>query len=95
VGRRDALIGPGMYDVNAELAEGRGFVADFRDIQAAVRVRDGEFLIGVGSAEDGLWLAVSADASNLDPVLMGEWRRRLEEIFGEMEREETGMKALL
>jgi hypothetical protein len=28
---------------------------------------------------------------------MGEWRRRLEEIFGEMEREreETGMKALL
>jgi hypothetical protein len=24
----------------------------------------------------------------LDPVLMGEWRRRLEEIFREMEREE-------
>jgi hypothetical protein len=24
----------------------------------------------------------------LDPVLMGEWRRRLEEIFKEMERDE-------
>jgi hypothetical protein len=88
VGRRDTLIGPGMYDVNAPLGEGREFVADFKDIQAAVRVRDGEFLIGVGGAEDGLWLAVSADASNLDPVLMGEWRTRLEEIFQEMEKEE-------
>jgi len=88
VGRRDNLIGPGMYDVNAPLREGREFVADFKDIQAAVRVRDGEFLIGVGGAEDGLWLAVSADASNLDPVLMGEWRTRLEEIFQEMEKEE-------
>jgi hypothetical protein len=88
VGRRDGLIGPGMYDVTAPLGEGLEFVADFKDIQAAVRVRDGEFLIGVGGAEDGLWLAVSADASNLDPVLMGEWRARLEEIFQEMEREE-------
>jgi hypothetical protein len=95
VGRRDALIGPGMYDVHAKLGEGREFAADFRDIQAAVRVRDGEFLIGVGSAEDGLWLAVSADASNLDPILMGEWRARLEEIFQEMESEETGIKASL
>jgi len=88
VGRRDALIGPGMYDVSAALGEGREFVADFKDIQAAVRVRDGEFLIGVGGAEGGLWMTVSADASNLDPVLMGEWRNRLEEIFQEMENEE-------
>lgn len=95
VGRRDALIGPGMYDVNAPLGEGREFVADFKDIQAAVRVRDGEFLIGVGGAEDGLWLAVSADATNLDPVLMGEWRARLEGIFEEMEREEQKMRPSL
>jgi hypothetical protein len=88
VGRRDALIRQGMYDVKAALGEGREFVADFKDIQSAVRVRDGEFLIGVGGAEDGLWLAVSADSTNLNPVLMGEWRRRLEEIFREMEREE-------
>jgi hypothetical protein len=33
-------------------------------------------------------MTVSADASNLDPVLMGEWRARLEEIFLEMEKEE-------
>ncbi|KAM0705751.1 hypothetical protein Q7P35_007111 [Cladosporium inversicolor] len=88
VGRRNALIGRGMYDVSAPLGEGGEFVADFKDIQSAVRVRDGEFLIGVGGAEDGLWVAVSADSSNLDPVLMGEWRTRLEEIFREMEKEE-------
>jgi len=88
VGKRSALIGQGMYDVSAALGEGREFVADFKDIQSAVRVRDGEFLIGVGGAEDGLWVAVSADSSNLDPVLMGEWRTRLEEIFQEMENEE-------
>jgi len=88
VGRRSALIGQGMYDVEGALGEGREFVADFRDVQSAVRVRDGEFLIGVGGAEDGLWFAVSADATNLDPVLMGEWRSRLEEIFREMEMEE-------
>jgi hypothetical protein len=77
-----------MYDVKAALGEGREFVADFKDIQSAVRVRDGEFLIGVGGAEDGLWVAVSADSSNLDPVLMGEWRTRLEEVFREMEEQE-------
>ena len=88
VGKRSALIGPGMYDVKAALGGGREFVADFKDIQSAVRVRDGEFLIGVGGAEDGLWVAVSADSSNLDPVLMGEWRARLEEVFREMEEQE-------
>lgn len=88
VGRRDGLIARGMYDVNAPLKGGKGFVADFRDIQACVRVRDGEFLVGVGGAEDGLWLAVSADASNLDPVLMKEWQGRLQEMFEEMEGDE-------
>jgi hypothetical protein len=91
VGRRDALLGPGMYEVNGMGGE---FAADFRDIQAAVRVRDGEFLIGVGGAEDGLWMAVSADATSLDPGLMQEWRERLGEIFGEMEREERGRAVL-
>lgn len=95
VGRRDGLIGRGMYDVHSTLLSdaegGKDFVADFSDIHACVRVRDGEFLIGVGGADDGLWLAVSADATNLDPVLMGEWKERLEEAFGELEREEMEM----
>lgn len=85
VGRRDALIQQRMYDVQAPLGEGRDFVADFKDMNAAVRARDGEFLIGVGGAEDGLWLCVSADASALDPGLMKEWQARLHEIFEEME----------
>ena len=81
---------PGSIDEDVKEVDVKDFVADFHDIQAAVRVRDGEFLIGVGGAEDGLWTAVSADATNLDPVLMGEWRERLEGIFGELEREEMG-----
>lgn len=92
VGRRDAFIGPGMYDVKSPLVGGSGgkdFVADFKDIDAAVRARDGEFLIGVGgAAASGLWLTVSADASTLDPDLMKAWQGRLGEIFGQMEDEE-------
>jgi len=94
VGRRDALIGPGMYNVQSLLntcrtGSGKDFVADFKDIDAAVRAREGEFLIGVGGAdESGLWVTCSADASALDPELMGEWRERLGEIFGELGGEE-------
>lgn len=95
VGRRDALIQQRMYDAHAPLGEGRDFVADFKDMNAAVRARDGEFLIGVGGAEDGLWLCVSADASALDPVLMKEWQARLHGIFEEMEEMEKQDKASL
>jgi hypothetical protein len=100
VGRRDVFIGPGMYDVRTPLSgsDGRGdFVADFKDIDAAVRARDGEFLIGVWGTESGLGLTVSADASTLDPELMGEWQGRLSEIFREMgdsERKERGEASL-
>ena len=89
VGRRDAFIGPGMYDVKSLLGQsGKEFVADFKDIDAAVRARDGEFLIGVWGTESGLGLTVSADASTLDPELMKSWQARLRGIFEELEGEE-------
>jgi len=88
VGRRDAFIGPGMYDVQSLLGNGKDFVADFKDIDAAVRARDGEFLIGVWGTESGLGLTVSADASTLDPDLMKAWQARLGEIFDELGEEE-------
>jgi hypothetical protein len=97
VGRRDAFIGPGMYDVKSLLGSEKDFVADFKDIDAAVRARDGEFLIGVWGTESGLGLTVSADASTLDPDLMGAWQVRLGEIFkemGESERKERGASSL-
>jgi hypothetical protein len=97
VGRRDAFIGPGMYDVKSLLGDDRDFVADFKDIDAAVRARDGEFLIGVWGTESGLGLTVSADASTLDPELMGAWQERLSELFREMgdsERKERGGASL-
>lgn len=79
VGRRDALIKRGMYDVDAD--DGKDFVADFRDTKANVRVRDGEFLVGVGGADDGLFAAVSVDTMSLDPRLVEEWRVRFESIL--------------
>lgn len=81
VGRRDAIIKRGMYDLEAE--DVRDFVADFRDTAASVRVRDGEFLIGVGGTEDGLFIAVSVDATAMDPQLVEEWRQRFLHILEE------------
>ncbi|KAL1590651.1 hypothetical protein WHR41_00794 [Cladosporium halotolerans] len=92
VGKRAALIGRGMYDFEEE---GRDFVADFWDMKAAVRAREGEFLIGVEGAEDGLSIFVSADASAMDPGLVKEWQGRLGEMFEELEKEGTKGRASL
>lgn len=43
VGSRVSLIGSGKYALDQP---GKEFTADFRDIRIAVRVRDGEFLVG-------------------------------------------------
>jgi hypothetical protein len=78
VGRREALIKPGDYDLNDE---SKDFVADFRSSFAGVRPRDGEFLVGVGGSDEGLWVNASVDGSTNDPALIEEWRRRFEEIL--------------
>ena len=83
VGRRDAVIKAGMYDVHDDerLSEQEGLVADYRTINAGVRPRDGEFLVGVGGSDDGLWINVSADASNIDLALMEVWKQRMEHVL--------------
>lgn len=83
VGRRDAIIKRGMYDLEKD--DGKDFVADFRETAASVRVRDGEFLVGVGGTEDGLFVAVSVDATAMDPQLVEEWRQRFLNILEEKE----------
>jgi len=82
VGRRDAFIKQGMYDVNDEAAE---FAADFRDVLANVRARDGEFLVGIAGADDGLHANASLDACSMDPQLVEQWRTRLENILASPE----------
>lgn len=80
VGRRDAFIRQGMYDHNDDTKD---LVADFRDTRATVRPREGEFLVGIGSANGGLGVGVSIDASSMDPVLVQEWKDRLQLVLDE------------
>ncbi|KAK5127737.1 hypothetical protein LTR08_004218 [Meristemomyces frigidus] len=85
VGRRDAVIQQGMYDLDKPNAY---FVADYRGVHAGVRPREGEFLVGIGGADDGLWASVSIDASAMDPALVLQWRDKLEHILDEDGNEE-------
>jgi hypothetical protein len=78
VGRREALMKPGMYDLNEP---DKDFVADFISSFACVRPREGEFLVGVGGSDEGLWLNASIDGSAMDPALVDEWRTRFSTIL--------------
>jgi hypothetical protein len=78
VGRREALMKPGMYDLNEP---GKDFIADFISSFACVRPREGEFLVGVGGSDEGLWLNASIDGSAMDPALVDEWRIRFSTIL--------------
>ncbi|KAK5677340.1 hypothetical protein LTS10_009910 [Elasticomyces elasticus] len=85
VGRGGGVIQAGMYDVHDSnrLAEQEGFVADYRSINAGVRPREGEFLIGIGGSDDGLWANVSIDASSIDLALLETWKEKMEHVLAE------------
>lgn len=78
VGRRENMISQGMYDVNDR---SKDFVADYRNAYANVRPRDGEFLVGVGGSNDGLWVNASVDGNSMDPGLVEQWRERFEKVL--------------
>ncbi|KAH9908515.1 hypothetical protein F4778DRAFT_717464 [Xylariomycetidae sp. FL2044] len=85
VGRRDAILGRGMYDVGSTpIGYGEGdkdFVADFRDMQFGVRPREGECLIACVGTEDGLLALGSVDGTTIDPALVEQWCQRFEHIL--------------
>ncbi|KAK0256488.1 hypothetical protein LTS09_008603 [Friedmanniomyces endolithicus] len=85
VGNRSSVIHSTMYDIQdeARMAEQEGFVADFRAIHAAVRAREGEFLVGIGGSDEGLWADVSIDASSTDMRLVELWKERMESVLDE------------
>ncbi|SMY19997.1 unnamed protein product [Zymoseptoria tritici ST99CH_1A5] len=88
VGRRDAIIGKGMYDVESIVKQqGKDLVVDFRDMTASVRAREGEFLVGIGGAEGGLFAAVSIDGSVMDEGKVEAWKRRFETCLEELGRD--------
>ena len=89
VGRREVFIKQGTYDLDDD---SKDFVADYRHIFASVRPRDGEFLVGVGGADDGLWVNATIDGNAMDPALVEQWRIRLETILDD---EKTGRESRL
>ena len=78
VGSRTSLIGAGKYDLEQP---GKGFVADFRDFRSAVRVRDGEFLVGSAGDKDQLHFSVSYDGNAIDPAKVASWKKLMEDVL--------------
>jgi hypothetical protein len=79
VGNRAAIIAPGKYDTSAP--GNATVVADFRDMQSAVRPRNDEFLCGAGSDIEKTYFMVSIDGSAIDMDKVAEFQRVIEHIL--------------
>jgi hypothetical protein len=75
---RVALIGAGKYDLEHQ---GKEFVADFRDLRSAVRVRDGEFLVDSAGDKDRLHFSVSYDGNAIDSAKVAVWKSLIEDVL--------------
>jgi hypothetical protein len=80
VGDRTSIIAPGKYDVHAPLKD-KVVAADFRDIQSAVRARDGEFLCGAASDREQTYFMISVDGCAIDLGKADEFKRVIEGIL--------------
>ncbi len=93
VGSRVGLISEGKYDLDDP---NKDFVADFRDLKSAVRVRDGEFLVGSAGDNDRMHFSVSYDGNAIDPRKVEEWKRLIETVLepevGQEERRVLGAR---
>lgn len=93
VGRFSDELRAGRFDVGDEAGGGglegeeekdRGvFVADLRELKQNVRAREGEFLVGIGGDDQGVWANVSYDASTMDEALVQKWRERMVTLLEE------------
>lgn len=82
VGLRDRLIQGGAFNLNNPEKE---FVADFQDLIASVRAREGEMLVGAGGTNGSIFVAASVDMSTMDAELVSRWRHRFEHVLDETE----------
>lgn len=57
---------------------GKDLTADFR---SAVRVRDGEFLVGSAGEEEQLLFSMSYDGNTIDPLKVALWKGFIEEVL--------------
>lgn len=79
----------GLYDLKKDLGHGEdAFVADYANSKQNVRVRDGEFLVGVWGEADGTISAnVSVDGNAIDPELAQQWTHLMETILEQLPEE--------
>lgn len=82
LGLRDRLIKGGVYDLQDKEKD---FIADFQDLVAGVRAREGEFLVGAGGTSNEIFVAASADMSTMDTELVSRWRHRFENVLNDIE----------
>ncbi|KAK5117694.1 hypothetical protein LTR62_005117 [Meristemomyces frigidus] len=89
---RNPWLKRGMYDLHIpaqSIGDGGGgegeFVADFRRSYSCVRAREGEFLVGIGGSDEGLWANISIDASTVDLELVGVWREKILRVLEDKE----------
>jgi hypothetical protein len=79
IGDRRRFLTPGMFDLDR--ADGGGFAADFREMRASVRVRDGEFLVGSAGDDEGLHFGVSYDGNAISENKVQMWEKVMYNMF--------------
>lgn len=89
VGNRDLQISAGIFDVSRDSTD---FAADFRDLTATVRARDGEFLFGVTGSGGALYSTPSIDMSSISPELVELFKDRFQSLLGELEVDEVSAR---
>jgi len=100
VGDRTRFLTQGMVDLDAvkegENEERGVFNVDFRDVVAAVRVRDGEFLVGSAGDDEGLHFTAMSDGNANDEEKVQEWMTVVREMFeGDSEDMDAGVTSKL
>lgn len=86
VGDRTRFLTQGLVDLDDIKEEDKGegggvFKVDFRDVLAAVRVRDGEFLVGSAGDDEGLHFTAMSDGNANDEERVHEWMKVVREMF--------------
>ncbi|KAK5004926.1 hypothetical protein LTR28_008313 [Elasticomyces elasticus] len=68
-------------EVRSTTEDAKDFVADFEDMDMNVRVRDGEFLVGIGGNSESIFVNVSYDGNSMDEELVRRWQKRIETLL--------------
>lgn len=77
IGSRAGMVRAGKYNLDGS----REFAADFRDLSATVRVREGEFLVGTTGDAGILHFSVSYDGNAIDEEMVLKWQVKMQSLL--------------